>query len=94
MGLLAEPSRLDRCSKRLECGVGGKVRQVVFLLSGCPLFIDEPDVLLAGHSLDTTVDHAMPVVLCHPDTARRKQTGQFALGSVPPTDLLPFGTVA
>ena len=58
-GLLADKSRRDRCRKRLKRCVGGPVRQVIFLLSGFTLFADEPDFLLAGHRLNTTVAHAL-----------------------------------
>ena len=72
MCLFADPSRLDRRRKRLECGVGRQVRQIIFLLSARAPFADQPDFLLPGHGLDTTVAHAMPVAVGHPYTASSK----------------------
>src|ERR1700722_10496888 len=44
VGLLADPSRLDRGGKRLEAGVGRQVGKIVFALArGAPL--DEPGLL-------------------------------------------------
>ena len=44
MRLLADPSGLDRGGERLEVGVGGQVREIVFALArGAPL-ADEPSL--------------------------------------------------
>ena len=90
MGLLADPSRLDRCRKRFARRVGRQVRQIIFLLSARAPFADQPDFILTGHGLDPAVLHTMLVAICHPDTARGKQAGQLAFGPAPPWDFLPF----
>ena len=50
MGLLANPSRLDRCRQGAQVGLRRQVGEIVFFLSRRTVFADEPS-LLAGEML-------------------------------------------
>ena len=71
VGLLTDPSRLDRGSQAAQIHPGGQVGQIVFLLSGHAVLADEPS-LVAGKMLLTFVPYPLrsPVGDAHTDSSK------------------------
>ena len=90
MGLLADPSRLDRGGQAAQVRPRRQVGQIVFFLSRRPLFADEPS-LVAWHVLLTHAPDPLrrSVGGTHPD--RGKAGFQPALRAVSPAHNLPLG---
>ena len=90
MCLFADPSGLDSSGERLEAGVAGQVRGVVFSFAGRTVFADQPDLLVAGHGLHTAICHTMPMAIGDSETGCGELAAQLAFGAPPPADLSPF----
>ena len=88
MGLLTDPSCLDRGGELLERRIDGQVRHIVLLLPGRPSLTDEPD-LVAWHALHAIVEHPVLVAIGNANATRRKATCQATFGAAPPCYLLP-----
>ena len=71
MGLLANPSCLDRRSQAAQVHPSGQVGKIVFLLSGHAMLADEPS-LVAGKMLLTFVPYPLrrPVGEAHTDSSK------------------------
>ena len=74
MCLFADPSGLDSSGERLEAGVAGQVRGVVFPFADRTAFADQPDLLVAGHGLHRAIGHTMPMAIGEPDRAAASRT--------------------
>ena len=89
VGLLADPSRLDRGGERLEAGVGRQVGKIVFALArGAPL-ADEPG-LLARHVLHALVMDALWRTIGDPHAHGGEGSRQRPFGSLAPADASPL----
>src|SRR5271170_6775022 len=89
VGLLADPSRLDRGGERLEVGVGRQVGKIVFALArGAPL-ADEPG-LLARHVLHALLMDALWRTIGDPHTHGGKRGRQSPFGSFTPGHASPL----
>ena len=71
VGLLTDPSRLDRGSQAAQIHPGGQVGKIVFLLSRHAMLADEPS-LVAGKMLLTFVPYPLrrPVGDAHTDSSK------------------------
>src|SRR5277367_861700 len=89
VGLLADPSRLDRGGERLEVGVGRQVGKIVFALARGATLADEPG-LLARHVLHALLMDALWRTIgdehAHGGEGRR----QRSFGSFTPADASPL----
>src|ERR1700722_6522239 len=89
VGLLADPSRLDRGGERPEAGVGRQVGKIVFALArGAPL-ADEPG-LLARHALHALVMDALWRTIGDPHAHGGEGSRQRPFGSLAPADASPL----
>src|ERR1700722_10428275 len=89
VGLLADPSRLDRGGERLEVGVGRQVGKIVFALArGAPL-ADQPG-LLARHVLHALVMDALWRTIGDPHAYGGEGSRQRPFGSLAPADASPL----
>jgi hypothetical protein len=88
VGLLAEPSRLDRGSERLEAGVGRQVGKIVFALARGATLADEPG-FLARHVLHALVMDAVWRTIGDAHAHGCEGRRQRSFGSFTPADASP-----
>src|SRR6266567_8136379 len=90
MGLLTDPSRLDSGGERTKVCLGGQVGEIVFLLSGRPVFANEPSLLARKMLLALVPDPLRwSVGRAHTDSGEAGFELSFRAGS--PADVLPLG---
>jgi len=87
--LFTDPSGFNRGGQHLDGGIGGQVRDVIFLLASRAPLADEPH-LLARHALYTIIKHPMLMAVGHSNTAGGKLACQATFRALTPGDLFPF----
>ena len=85
MGLLADPSRLDGGGQGAQVRLGGQVGEIVFLLSGRPVFADQPG-LVPRKMLLTLVPDPLRRSVGDPHADRGKAGFELALRAGSPAD--------
>src|ERR1700719_1319534 len=90
VSLLANPTRLDGGCQGAQVGLRRQVGEIIFLLSGYPVFADKPS-LVAGQMLMALVSDPLwrSVGDPHADSSETSLELSFRAGS--PTDGAPFG---
>src|ERR1700690_355777 len=89
VGLLADPSRLDRGGERLEAGVVRQVGNVIFALARGAALADQPG-LFAWHVLHALVMDALWRTIGDPHPQGGEGGRQRSLGSFTPADASPL----
>ena len=89
VGLLADPSRLDRRGERLEVGVGRQIGKIVFALARGATLADQPG-LLARHVLHALVMDALWRTIGDPHAHGGEGGRQRPFGSFTPADASPL----
>jgi hypothetical protein len=89
VGLLADPSRLDRGGERLEVGVGRQVGKIVFALARGATLADQPG-LLARHVLHALLMDALWRTIGDPHAHGGEGGRQRPFGSFTPADTSPL----
>src|SRR6202453_492108 len=89
VGLLADPSGLDRGGERLEAGVGRQVGKIVFALARGATLADQPG-LLARHVLHALVMDALWRTIGDPHAYGGEGSRQRPFGSLAPADASPL----
>src|ERR1700733_11674976 len=89
VGLLADPSGLDRGGERLEAGVGRQVGKIVFALARGATLADQPG-LLARHVLHALVMDALRRTIGDPHAYGGEGSRQRPFGSLAPADASPL----
>src|SRR5215471_15327664 len=90
MGLLANPSRLDRSSQAAQVHLGRQVGKIVFLLSGRAVLADEPS-LIPWEMLLTLIPYSLGRSIGGAHTDSSKSGFQPAFRPAAPTHSSPFG---
>ena len=90
MGLLADPSRLDRGSQAAQVHLGRQVGEIVFRLPGCAVLADEPR-FIAWKMLLTLIPYPLGRSVGDAHTDSSKLGFQPAFRPAAPTRGLPFG---
>ena len=91
MGLLANPSCLDRRSQAAEVHPGGQVGEIVFLLPRCAVLADEPS-LVAWKMLLPLVPYPLRRTVGSTHTDGGKSGFEPTLGTAAPTHSSPLRT--
>ena len=89
VGLLADPSRLDRGGERLEVGVGRQVGKIVFALARSAALADQPG-LLARHGRHALLMDALWRTIGDPHAHGGEGGRQRPFGSFTPADASPL----
>ena len=88
VSLLANPSRLDGGRQGAQVRLRRQVGEIVFLLSGHPVFADEPG-LLPGQMLLALVPDSLWWSVCYAHTDGGKTSLELSLRTGAPADVLP-----
>ena len=91
MGLLANPSCLDRRSQAAQVHPGGQVGEIVFLLPGRAVLADQPS-LVAWKMLLTLIPYPLGRTVGSTHTDGGKPGFQPTLRTAAPTHSSPLGT--
>ena len=89
VSLLANPSRLDGGRQGAQVRLRRQVGEIVFLLSGHPVFADEPG-LLPGQMLLALVPDSLWWSVCYAHTDGGKTSLELCLRTGAPADVLPW----
>src|ERR1700736_1687334 len=90
VSLLANPTRLDGGCQGAQVGLRRQVGEIVFLLSGHPVFADEPS-LLPRQMLLTFVPDPLRWSVCNPHADSSKTSLELSFRAAAPADGAPFG---